>query len=108
MRYRNRKIENQEDLEIAIDMVRKKLELEIMTKVRIEELEKLKPEKPKKLEKLEKPKLKKLREPHKLRVELESIGRLETKRIINDFHELVIASNINLRMQSKEAILNIA
>ena len=48
MRYRIRKIENQEDLEIAIDMVREKLELEIMTKVRVEELEKLKPEKPKK------------------------------------------------------------
>ena len=60
MRYRIRKIENQEDLEIAIDMVREKLELEIMTKVRVEELEKLKPEKPKKTRKTRKTKTKKV------------------------------------------------
>ena len=58
-------------------MVRKKLELEIIIEVRTEELEK--------------PWLEiliKLRELHKVRVEIESIERLEIKGIVQEFHEL--------------------
>ena len=44
-------LENQENLEIAKDMVREKLELEIIIKVRTEELQKLRPEILKNLEK---------------------------------------------------------
>ena len=108
------KIENQEYLKIAIDMVREKLELEIIREVKIEELKKLELEilenleKPKKLEKLEKLKLKQLRKLNKLEVEIESIKRLEIKRIVKEFHELANDSNIELRIESKKTILSIA
>ena len=69
-------------------MVREKLELEIIIEVRTEELEKPWLEILKSLQKLEKIKLKKLRELHKVRVEIESIERLETKGIVQEFHEL--------------------
>ena len=61
-------------------MVARKLELAIIIEVRTEEIDILKNlEKQGKLEKLERLKLNKLRELHKLRVELESIERLEIK-----------------------------
>ena len=61
-------------------MVARKLELEIIIEVRTEEIDILKNlETQGKLEKLERLKLNKLRELHKLRVELESIERLEIK-----------------------------
>ena len=69
-------------------MVREKLELEIIIEVRTEELEKPWLEILKSLQKLEKIKLKKLRELHKVRVEIESIERLDIKRIVQEFHEL--------------------
>ena len=69
-------------------MVREKLELEIIIEVRTEELEKPWLEILKSLQKLEKIKLKKLRELHKVRVEIESIERLDIEGIVQEFHEL--------------------
>ena len=79
------------------NVVREKLELEIITEVRTEELEKLRLEILKNLEKL---KIKKLRELHKLRVEI--------KRIVKEFNELTNDSNINLRIESRKYFLIIA
>ena len=81
------------------NVVREKLELEIIMDVRTEELEKLRLEILKNLEKL---KIKKLRELHKLRVE---IKRLEIKRIVKEFNELTNDSNINLRIESRKYFL---
>ena len=113
IRYRNKKIENRvylenlQKLEIARCMVREKLELAIIIEVRVEELENLGLEILENLEKTEKLRLKKLKELNKLRARIKSIERLEIKRIVKEFNELVNYSDIELTIESKKHIFSI-